>query len=280
MRYNCCDMARKENLRSDTPKEALAAVFEECDGVTYVVNPWVELLRALAEVGRTAEGALPTIRLLATDGVLRAARKDFTLGSKLADLEDAGHLELRVDTAVTESRLITDGEAVYSPVVVGRQTSAVVDTDETFVAETYETLGDQWETADQFDLRTPGRNTVRETMSAEFGTDTQDDFETVVTSIEGGRSSRELDEVIVSLLVAAKNELLLYDISKWGENVGLASKATFSRRKNDLEEMGIVETEKSPTDVGRPRQRLKLTDERLQQADSDQLAAVAQNVLH
>ena len=272
-------MVQAENLRADTPKGAAEAVFEQCDGETFVVNPWVDMLRAVAEAGRSFDGDLPTLRVLADEDTLRSARKDFTLGSKLADMVDAGHAELR-SFDVTESTLVTDGTRLYSPVEVGDTVGLVADTGESFVTNTFDTLCDQWTDAEAFDLRTPGRDSVRETMSAEFGKTPQEDFETVVTSIEGGRSSRELDEVIVSLLVAAKNELLLYDISKWGEDVGLASKATFSRRKNDLEEMGIVETEKSPTDVGRPRQRLKLTDERLQRADSDQLAAVAQNILH
>lgn len=272
-------MEQKENLRATTAKGGLEAVFEQCDGVTYVVNPWADMLQTVAEVGRSFDGELPTLRVLAAEEPLRTARKDFTLGSKLADLGDADDAEFRTGD-VPDTTLIVDGDQLFSPVVVGDTIGATRSSDESFVTDTYEALTEQWEAAEVFDLRTPGRESVRETMSAEFGKTPQEDFDTVVSSIEGGRSSRELDEVVVSLLVAAKNELLLYDISKWGENVGLASKATFSRRKNDLEEMGIVDTEKAPTDVGRPRQRLKLTDERLQQADSDQLAVVAQNILH
>ncbi len=272
-------MGLDPNLRAATTKGALKTVFEQCTGVTYVVNPWADMLQTIAEVGRSFDGEFPTLRVFAAEEPLRTARKDFTLGSKLADLGDAGDAAFRTGD-VPETTLIVDDEQLFSPVIAGDMIGATRNTDESFVTDTYETLTDQWETADVFDLRTPGRDSVRETMTAEFGKTPQEDFDTVVSSIEGSRSSRELDEVVVSLLVAAKNELLLYDISKWGENVGLASKATFSRRKNDLEEMGIVDTEKAPTDVGRPRQRLKLTDERLQQADGDQLAVVAQNILH
>ncbi|PSQ37416.1 hypothetical protein BRD05_00685, partial [Halobacteriales archaeon QS_9_70_65] len=79
--------------------------------------------------------------------------------------------------------------------------------------------------------------------------------------------------------VAAKNEDLLYDISKWGEDIGIASKATFSRTKSRLEETGLIDTEKVPIDVGRPRLRLKLGDERLEGTDNGQLASVAQSML-
>jgi len=43
--------------------------------------------------------------------------------------------------------------------------------------------------------------------------------------------------------------------------------------------MGLLDTEKVPIDVGRPRLRLMLGDERLQDANTDQLASVAQTIL-
>jgi len=43
--------------------------------------------------------------------------------------------------------------------------------------------------------------------------------------------------------------------------------------------MGLIDTEKVPIDVGRPRLRLMLGDERLNDADSDELATVAQSLL-
>jgi len=101
----------------------------------------------------------------------------------------------------------------------------------------------------------------------------------MLDSLETARGDDRLDEVTVSLLVAAKNEALLYDISKWGEDTGVASKATFSRTKTQLEEKGLIETEKVPIEVGRPRLRLTLADRRLQSADSDQIASAAQSIL-
>lgn len=89
----------------------------------------------------------------------------------------------------------------------------------------------------------------------------------------------ELDEVGLSLLVAAKHEQLLYDISRWGEDAGIASKATFSRTKTHLEERGLLETEKVPIDVGRPRLRLLIGNERLGETDAEELASAARELL-
>ena len=79
--------------------------------------------------------------------------------------------------------------------------------------------------------------------------------------------------------MAAKHEQLLYDISRWGEDAGVASKATFSRTKTHLEERGLLETEKVPIDVGRPRLRLLVGDERLGEVDAEELASVARELL-
>ena len=59
----------------------------------------------------------------------------------------------------------------------------------------------------------------------------------------------------------------------------IASKATFSRTKTRLEDAGIIDTEKVPIDVGRPRLRLKLGDERLHGVDAGELAAVASDLM-
>src|SRR5699024_7273037 len=94
-----------------------------------------------------------------------------------------------------------------------------------------------------------------------------------------GRGRSGLTEVGVSVLVAAKHGELLYDISVWGEDVGLASRATFSRIKAQLEEEGLITTEKVPIDVGRPRMRLRLGDEQLREADVTELASAAHGKL-
>jgi hypothetical protein len=121
---------------------------------------------------------------------------------------------------------------------------------------------------------------VRSSLEAEIGEGTAADFDSVLSSLATARGDGDgLDEVTISLLVAAKNEELLYDISKWGEDVGIASKATFSRTKTDLEDLGLLDTEKVPIDVGRPRLRLKFGDDRLADASSEELASVAQSLM-
>ena len=106
-------------------------------------------------------------------------------------------------------------------------------------------------------------------------------LEVIETTRSGGyRDTNDdtLDEVALTLLAAAAHEIQLYEISKWGEEVGLASKATFSRTKGRLEEQSVIATEKVPIDVGRPRLRLRLGDQLRDEEISD-LPAAAQEML-
>ena len=160
------------------------------------------------------------------------------------------------------------------------ENTLLVTDDTEFVAAAREHWTSVWDTAEEFPLRTPARSLVHESLETELGPTVEADFRTMLDALNTARGENNgLDEVVVSLLAAAKNEQLLYDISKWGEDAGVASKATFSRTKNRLEEHGLIDTEKVPIDVGRPRMRLVLGDERLREADADDLASAAQGVL-
>ncbi len=74
-----------------------------------------------------------------------------------------------------------------------------------------------------------------------------------------------IDMVAVLLLAAAINEELFFDVVVWGEHTRLASKATFSRRKDFLENLGVIYEENVRAPFGRPRIRLKLNDEKFKE---------------
>ena len=221
----------------------------------------------------------PTVRLLATESVLKTVTSDFTVAGTAADLVAAGVLSLRTTEERLDGPLLCTDEAVVSVVSTDEHAAGLVTRDETFVEAARTGYTEQWEDADEFGLRTPPLSRVHETLGDEFGPDVRADFERMRTALGTQRGDGEIDEVVVSLLAAAKNEQLLYDISTWGEHVGVASRATFSRKKATLEEGGLIDTEKVPIDVGRPRLRLLLGDERLHEADTDELVSVAGSML-
>jgi hypothetical protein len=275
-------MAAGSNLLSEGMDDVLSSVIREAGEDLLMVDPAVETIEHLVAVasdsgdGREA----PNVRLLADEGVLKDVMDDFIVASNAADLVEDGVLSMRTLDDGAENALVITAEAVMALVTAGDRVAALSTSDEAFVAAAAETYGAQFEAAAPFNLRTPPLSRVRETLEGDIGGATRADFDAVLASLETARGDGEgLDEVTISLLVAARNEVLLYDISKWGEDVGIASKATFSRTKTRLEGGGLIDTEKVPIDVGRPRLRLKLGDDRLREADAAELAAVAVELL-
>ncbi|MFW5905670.1 MAG: transcriptional regulator TbsP [archaeon] len=245
-----------------------------------VVNPSSETIAELVDVLDRVEVSSP-VQVLAADDPLKEVMDDFLIASVAADLIETGILTVRIlDDPPVHSLVITE-DRVVSIVTADDQSAGLGTDDSQFVRASTEYFENNWETASEFTLRTPPLSRVRSSLATELGEATVADFEAVLESLEAARGNGNgLDEVTISLLVAAKNEQLLYDISKWGEDVGLASKATFSRTKTQLEDRGLIDTEKVPIDVGRPRLRLLLGTEELEEADSSELAAVAMKHLN
>lgn len=270
-----------ERAESDLFDAGVVDVFGDTLAQTddaFLVNPSRTVVEdALA--GLTVDSET-SVRLLAAETAVKAVVSEFVVASTLADLTRAGVLSVRLLESVPRySLLVTDTGVVsfvdYDGDVAGLATEA-----DTFVTETYDEYERRWTAADQYTLQAPPISRVRETLGASLGEAVAADFDRALARAEGIGDRSPVDEVGVALLVAAKHDALLYDISQWGEEVGLASKATFSRTKNSLEETNLVETEKVPIEIGRPRLRLTLgadapTDaavETVVRAASDRLA--------
>ena len=260
-------MAR-ENRATD-PATVMRRIFTAAaPGATYyaVALP-SQYATALGTALTTAEEP-PTVRVIASRSALRELRQDFLAASKAATHVEAGRLAIREGTA--------DGEPVGpagTPMIVGEnavhalllladgRADRLSGRKGSFPTAAFERCERTWTDAERYPLRTPGRTRVGETMETEWGPEFRSDFEASLTQASAMRNPAEFEEVTAALLVGAKHGALQYDVSKWGEDIGLASKATFSRRKKRLEEMGVVTTESVETGLGRPRERLAITDE-------------------
>lgn len=221
-----------------------------------------------------------SVAILANESTLKTVTADFTVASKAADLEANGLLRLRsVATPTEHALLLTDSEVVslldlYDGIV------GLASTDPALVDRVRKSFDQRWDNSADFSHRTPPMSEIRSTLEEEIGEAVRADFDALLSALESTRGPVDgVDEVVISLLAAARNNILLYDISKWGEDVGVASKATYSRTKTILESNGLIETEKVPIEVGRPRLRLILGEEKLRDADPDELANVALSVL-
>ncbi|UWG50246.1 Uncharacterized protein AArcCO_0929 [Halalkaliarchaeum sp. AArc-CO] len=267
------------NLLEEDVENILGEALDQARETLYVVDPSPAVIEAFVAVTADTE-EVPTVRLLADEDVLKYVMDDFIVGSAAADLVEEGTLEMRTLVEDEDNSLLVSAEAVMALVTTGDNVGALVTEDRDFVDAVVAAYDEVWAAAEPYNLRTPAISHVRETLAAEIGEATRDDFDAVLGALETARGNGDgLDEVTISLIVAAKNDVLLYDISKWGEDVGIASKATFSRTKTYLEDVGAIDTEKVPIDVGRPRLRLKLGDGRLVGVAPEELASVTMELL-
>jgi hypothetical protein len=266
-----------DTLLENSTAEVLSETLAETDDTMFVVNPSAETIGELVEALSTDDG--PTVRLLADEPVLKDVMDDFIVASHAADLVAADRLALRTYENGDNTLLVTEG-SVAALVAAGARVAALATDDESFIEGAHAEYSEAWEAAEAYTLRTPAISRVRETLEESLGPDSTEDFDAFLTTMGTARGDGDgLDEVTVSLLVAARNEELLYDVSKWGEDIGIASKATFSRTKTKLEESSLIDTEKVPIDVGRPRLRLLLGKEGLEDASIEELVSATQSAL-
>ena len=230
------------------------------DETVYVIDPPEETVRAVIGAARALETP-PVVRVVGGGKMLRRIRRDFLTASEAAGLVENGTLAFRTEPPEADQRLIATDGVVYSLLVADGAATYVTETDESFVATALSTSEAAWEAGEQFNLRTPGIESLAAEMEATFGPEFSQQFTEGLDVARRMRDRTEFDPVAASLLVAAHNRELHYDVSKLGEDTGLASKATYSRVKKRLEEDGIITTEKEQMDVGRPRQRLALAEQ-------------------
>jgi hypothetical protein len=245
----------------ETPTEAMRRVLTEADsdGEKYLINPPAEFLFALATVGKDVE-ELPTINIVGKTEALRQLRQDFLMGSRLSTLMADDHVRLREQDLGDETPMLVGEGELYALALIEDIAAAIRTDDPEFVERVRNSCELLWDNAAEYVVRTPPLEELLVSMETTLGPDFRDGFETSLDVAAGLRDRTEFHEVRAALVVAAYNEILHYDVSKWGEDSGLASTASFSRHKSALEDNGVLDTEKEPVQMGRPRQRLMLTE--------------------
>lgn len=269
----------QSDIHGESNRQVLEDGLEGVTGEPILVNPTKETIRALVGMYRE-DDSLPTIQILADSDPLKDLTDDFIIASVIADLVREEVFDLRTLSGVPRHSLLITDEFVLSLVQGSETVTGLRTTEESFVSSLAAEYASLWEDAEAFSLRTPPLSHIRETLETEISAEAVEDFNRILDSLDTARGDGDgLDEVTIALLVAANNGELLYDISRWGEDIRLASKATFSRNKNLLEEAGLIDTEKVPIDIGRPRLRLLLANGLLRDAEIEEVAQQAQQNL-
>lgn len=245
-------MSLSSNSVEESAGDVVAGALERSEELL-VVNPSRAAIGALLD---RLTGAAPSqVRLFADPEPLKALLEGFVPAARLADLVADGVVAIRTLQSVPRNTLLLSPGSVVALVSGPDRAAGLTTTDGDFVSRTYERFDRRWAAAPEYVVETPPLSRVRTTVRSELGEGTAADFDGLLAAVGDGSDP---DAVTLCLLAAARNEQLLYDVSRWGEEVGLASKATFSRTKTALEDAGLLGTEAVPIDVGRPRLRLTL----------------------
>ncbi|WP_435099276.1 transcriptional regulator TbsP domain-containing protein [Halorubrum sp. N11] len=262
-------------LQNMVKQHIFTQMISEQDEPALYINPRSEQIAAFAEEAVTV-GDQSKVRLLADTGEIKDAFYSFLTASKIAELIRRDQLSLRTLREPVQNTIFTTESETVVP-VMGKH--SISGSDPELVSSVYSEFDSRFEAAEQYHLRTPALSVVKETLREEIGDSVADELTEVLAHADEIANSNEyLSIVEIILILAARNEILLYDVSKWGEDTDIASKATFSRAKTALEDAGLIETEKVPVNIGRPRLRLIETDE-LATADLKTLSTEIQSPL-
>lgn len=216
--------------------------------------PIVEVIEWLSTVETT------DVDVLIPKSIAKHVRRDFPLNSKVAELIKQDGINLYSTEVTPLPTTIVEDDGLYYFVRFGEVEQFVTPSSDEIPTTVVEEFHRLLETGEQIQIDILPWSDLLSQLEEMVDIETRQEFERL---IEAARIKNlgALDDISVAIIAAAQSGALLNDLSTWAEEVGLASKATFSRRKSDLEDDGVIYTEKVPIDVGRPKLRLKLADD-------------------
>ena len=201
------------------------------------------------------------LRLLLSSPIAEQLSEKFPINSYFQKLDEETEIQIRQQTGNNRDLpgIVIKEETIYFPLSFG-----TVDTYFEIPNErVFEVLDDEFvslfEEAGEMDLDVPPWRELLEELAATTSAETAEEFESLVEAATPDDLD-SLDEVSLALIAGARTGALQYNISKWGEEMNIGSKATFSRRKSSLVDDGIITTEPVQVEIGRPRERLLINE--------------------
>lgn len=231
--------------------------FRDSDGFQMVVSREIsvsELAEWLITIGAS------DVEILAPESIIDELKRSFPLNSKFKEILEQHTTTLYATEEALLPTAVINREKVYYYIQIGKVEKFVElagDDIRTILTEEFESL---LESATRVEIDTPAWSELLTELESIVGSPTRSEFEQLIEAAQL-KDMNSLDVVSVAIIAAAQSGALTYDLGKWAEEVGVASKATISRRKSTLEDDGIIYTEKVPVEIGRPRQRLVLADD-------------------
>ncbi len=259
---------RSDPLLVDPTRSLLAAVIESYRGAyPDLVDPDLNALRAAdtEESSQTRSPDVPTLTVLASEAVIDAVTDGFHATSRLAALTESGTVEL-LTLREPQPNVVLAGETTGCVLVEHRD-----EMDESGAADRstrhpvgddpslHERYADLVAAASTKRLRTPSRHRIYGAFVDRCGTAVAADLIRVLDAAPGLSDDDIVDPRIRAYAVGARHGVLDHDLRRACEDAGLGSPSTFTRVKRRLIDAELVQTERVPQPVGRPRERIVAT---------------------
>lgn len=204
-----------------------------------------------------SENEVRNADILLSEGVWKELNEVFPLNAKFTSLVADMNLHIRVGDCSMPFLFLTPQTDIVLGINLSGMLRFLPVADEISTEQIVTDFQSTFADAREVTIDVPPWNELLEQLEEMVGMDTKEEYRRLINAAASSNLN-SLDEVSVALIAAALSGALNYDISSWGEEMNVASKATFSRRKKELEQQGVIVTERVPVDVGRPRQRLHL----------------------
>lgn len=248
------------------------------DAYPGVVDPDLAALRDAAADEtdpRTPSPDLPTLTVLADEDVIDSATDGFHASSRLAALTEPGTIEL-LTLADPQPNVVLAGEATGCVLVEdggddggdggdGDDGDDAGETEADTTASRHRvgndpTLRDRYEAvvdaAPTNRLRTPSRHRIYGAFVDRCESSVAADVIRLLDAAPDLSGDDVVDPRVRAYVVGARHGVLDHDLRRACEDAGLGSPSTFTRVKRQLIDAELVDTERVPQPVGRPRERV------------------------
>lgn len=216
------------------------------------------------------------VRLLLDEADADALFETFRPAALAADLIESGRLEIRMTTELGQRVTLTETTA-YAHVTVDEQVASLDAVTESFCSSLRTEYETAWEDAAEFDPAVPALSRLLSTFTDTFPSAAETLADVIGADTQIERSS-DFDPITVVGLVAARHELQTLEVSEWAEEIDLSSRTEISRVKSRLSNRDVVDTDRVPHGVGRPRQKLVVADETLAECPPESLLDEARRI--
>lgn len=241
------------------PSQSVFDDVVDADGPLLAVGLLPSWLAPMLAAVRDAESPPNCRLLLGAADASRLGERFLTDARVAAGIED-GTITARVLEGTPPDRLVVGDDRATLFVSLAESLETITAVDDRIVDAFRAKYDEFWAAGTGYDPRAPGWGRLLQRAEAELSAAFAAAYAEAVRSGRPLRWSDEPDPLGVALLVAGRQGAMLHDLSGWADDVCLASPSSCSRTKQRLVDADLLDTERVPQGVGRPRQRLVAGD--------------------